>query len=492
MSKNPIFQMIPSFFSLLCPVRAVALAVIACAAVFPSSPVAAAERPNFLVIVADDCTYRDLELHGGQAKTPHINRLADEGMNFTRCFQAAPMCSPTRHNLYSGLYPVKSGGYPNHAVAEEGVRSVAHYLPEAGYRVGLAGKSHVGPESVYPFESVPGFDRSCTRSPTRPHTLEGVTEFMGRDAGKPFCLFVALVEPHSPWVMGDASAYPPEELELPPVFADTPETREHYARYLAEITYMDSQVGDVLGALEASGRADDTLVLFLSEQGSGFPFAKWTCYDAGLQSAAVIRWPGVVAPGSETDAMIEYVDVLPTFLEVAGAAIPETLDGRSFLPVLRGETDEHKRHVFGIQTTRGVNNGAEHYGVRSARSGDYLYIRNLTPDVVFSCVANKGEPWDSWVRAAEGGDEHATRLVHDYRHRPAEELYDVRADPWNRTNLIDEPGREKVRLGLRAELDAWMNAQGDEGAATEMRALEHMKARRTGKSKTKTKSRGQR
>lgn len=472
--------MIPSFSP---KVRVVALLLLACAAVFPSSPASAAQRPNFLVIVADDCTYRDLELHGGQAKTPHLNRLAGEGMNFTRCFQAAPMCSPTRHNLYSGLYPVKSGGYPNHAVAREGVRSVAHYLPEAGYRVGLTGKSHVGPGSVYPFESVPGFDPSCTRSPTNSHTLESVTEFMGRDAAEPFCLFVALVEPHSPWVMGEASAYLPEDLKLPPVFVDTPETREHYARYLAEITYMDSQVGDVLGALEASGRADDTLVLFLSEQGSGFPFAKWTCYDAGLRSAAVVRWPGVVAPGSEADALIEYVDVLPTLLEAAGAAIPKILDGRSFLPVLRGETDEHKQHVFGIQTTRGVNNGAEHYGVRSARSGEYLYIRNLTPDVVFSCAANKGEPWDSWVRAAQAGDEHAATLVHDYRHRPAEELYDVRTDPWNRTNLIDDPGLEKVRADLRAELDSWMAAQGDEGAATEMRALKHMKARRTGKGK---------
>lgn len=431
--------------------------------------------------MADDCTKGDLGIHGGQARTPNLAALAAEGMMFHRCFQAAPMCSPTRHNLYSGLYPVKSGAYPNHAMAHDGVRSVAHYLGEAGYRVGLAGKSHVGPGASYPFEEVPGFDQSCTRAPTLPHSVEGIGEFMARDSGEPFCLVVALVEPHAPWVMGDASAYPPAQLELPPVFADTPETREHYSRYLAEITYMDSQVGDILGALETSGASSETLVLFLSEQGSGFPFAKWTCYDAGLGSAAVVRWPGVVAPGSESEALVEYVDVLPTFLEAAAAPVPGVLEGRSFLPVLRGERDTHKARVYGIQTTRGVNNGSEFFGIRSVRSAGHLYIRNLTPEAVFSCAANKGEPWESWVRAAEGGDERAAVLVRDYLHRPAEELYDVVADPWNRNNLIDDPSLAEVRDGLRADLDAWMADQGDEGAATEMRALERMRPGRSGK-----------
>jgi uncharacterized sulfatase len=431
-------------------------------------------RPNFLIVLADDCTHRDLELYGGQGKTPHLNRLAAQGMKFTRCFQSAPMCSPTRHNLYSGLYPVKSGAYPNHAVANKGVRSIVHYLGEDGYRVGLAGKTHIGPKSVYPFQSVPGFDANCNRSPTKPHSVEGVTRFMKPREGEPFCLVVALVEPHGPWVMGDASAYPPETLKLPPVFADTPETRKQYSRYLAEITYMDSQVGDVLAALDATGAADDTFVLFLSEQGSGFPFAKWTCYDAGLQSAAIARWPGMVEPDRKTDAMIEYVDVLPTLLAAAGLEIPKVLDGKSFLPVLRGEINEHKSHVFGIQTTRGIRNGSDHYGIRSVRSGSHLYIRNLTPEATFSCAANQGETWNSWVRAAKEGEQHAASLVRDFQHRPSEELYDVCNDPWNRVNLIGNPELAGIRSTLRAELDAWMESQGDEGNATELRAREHM------------------
>lgn len=439
-----------------------------------SADEAKADRPNLLIIMSDDATFRDLEIYGGQGRTPNLNRLVSEGMLFTRCFQASPMCAPTRMNLYTGIYPVKSGGYPNHGRTYDDVRSITHHLGEAGYRVGLAGKWHVMPRRVFDFEDVPGFDSSCTRNPTLPHTLDGVKEFVTRSTEEPFCLVVALVEPHSPWVMGNSSDYPPDELELPPVFVDTPQTREAYSRYMAEITYMDDQVGDILRALDETGAANDTLVLYLSEQGSGFPYAKWTLYDAGVQSAAVVRWPGKVAPGSVSDAMIEYVDVVPTFIDAAGAPIPDDLDGRSFLPVLLGHADTHKSHVYGVQTTRGVNNGSEYYGIRSVRSGDYLYIRNLTPDAIFQCAATRGPVWNSWVNAAEAGDAHARRITREYMKRPAEELYDVRVDPWHRANLIDREDLQAVRDELRAKLDAWMEGQGDKGQATEMRALERM------------------
>ena len=102
-------------------------------------------KPNFVFIIADDCTFRDVGCYGGQAKTPNIDKLAKEGMQFSRCFQTAPMCSPTRHNLYTGLYPVKSGAYPNHTFVKDGTKSVVHYLKPKGYRVALSGKTHINP-----------------------------------------------------------------------------------------------------------------------------------------------------------------------------------------------------------------------------------------------------------------------------------------------------------------------------------------------------------
>jgi uncharacterized sulfatase len=454
-------KIFPRLLSLLFPI-ALSLAVVTRA---PAAP------PNLLLIIADDCTYLDLEVYGGQAKTPNLNRLATESMKFTRCFQAAPMCSPTRHCLYTGLYPVKSGAYPNHTFAYDWVKSIAHYLPPAGYSVHLSGKTHINPPSVFPFE----YSRLAgDPNPNPDPAAFGAVLRKSAETGKPFLFIAASNEPHTPWNKGDPSAYPPASLKLPPVLVDSPDTREAFSRYLAEVTYFDSQVGALLTLLDHSGQRDNTLVVVLSEQGNSFPFAKWTCYDVGLHSGCLVRWPGKVKPGSTSDALIEYVDVVPTFLEAVGLPRPEILDGRSFLPVLTGAATTHKTHVYGLQTTRGIINGSDHYGIRSVRDVRYRYIRNLTPEATFANVTTHDAVFKTWESMAAAGDATAQRLVHDYQHRPAEELYDCETDPWNRHNLIAEPKLAGVRTELSAKLDAWMKQQGDEGQATEMKALERM------------------
>ena len=232
-------------------------------------------------------------------------------MRMEQCFQAAPMCSPTRHNIYTGLYPIESGAYPNHTRVHDGVESVVQYLRPAGYRVALAGKKHIGPPASFPLEYLS--DKGAKEL-----DYDAIRRLIADcvQSDTPFCQFVCSNEPHSPWNKGDASRYPAGELRLPGYYVDTPATREAYGRYLAEITYFDSQVGRVLKILDELNTTGDTLVMVVSEQGNSFPFAKWTCYDAGLQSAMVVRWPGKVAPGSASDAIVEYVDILPTFLEV--------------------------------------------------------------------------------------------------------------------------------------------------------------------------------
>lgn len=436
---------------------------------FIAAPAAFSAPPNILLIIADDCTYRDLEVYGGQAKTPHLNRLAAEGMKFTHCFQAAPMCSPTRHSLYTGLYPVKSGAYPNHTFAHDWVKSIAHYVAPAGYTSHLSGKTHVNPKGVFPFE----YSKLAGGNNPDPAAFAAVLRTTTATS-RPFLFIAASNEPHSPWNQGDPSAYPAASLKLPPVLVDSPDTRAGYASYLAEITFFDSQVGELLTLLDRSPQRDNTLVVVLSEQGNSFPFAKWTCYDAGLQSACLVRWPGRIKPGSVSDALVEYIDLVPTFLEAAGLPLPEVLDGRSFLPVLTGHTAAHKSHVFGLQTTRGINQGSDFYGIRTVRDARYRYVRNLTPEVTFINAATNDATFKTWQKLATAGDAHAQRLVHDYQHRPAEELFDCRADPWNRVNLIADEKLARVRAELRGKLDAWMRRQGDEGQATELKALERM------------------
>lgn len=444
--------------------------------------------PNLVFIIADDCTYLDMEVYGGQAKTPALNKLAKQGIKMTRCFQTAPMCSPTRHNLYTGIYPVKSGAWPNHTRVYEGTQSIAHYLQAAGYRVALSGKTHINPKESFPFEYSNDF-RTADPADDSPYPAIETLITESSDAGTPFCLFACSNEPHTPWDRGNPDAYPPESLTLPPSWVDTPETRRAYARYLAEITFYDQQCGRLLKMLDEHQLTDNTLVMVVSEQGSSFPFAKWTCFEMGLASGMICRWPGKIAAGSTSDAVVEYCDVTPTFLEAAGADVPAVLDGRSFLSVLTGQAQEHKTFTFGLHTTRGINNGSEHFAIRSCGTRTHRYIRNYHPQIVFAnavTAQKKGSPdsfWRSWVRKAKAEDAHAAAMVHKYQNRPAEELYDVVKDPHCLTNLIDDPAVQETREELSKRLDQWLKSQGDDPIRTETRATERQ--RRQNKKATK-------
>jgi len=456
--------------------RAILLVLLLCAISSQVVIAAAAQKPNLILILADDCTKYDTELYGGQAKTPNLMRLAKEGMIFTQCFQAAPSCSPTRHALYTAKYPVKTGAYPNHTFVKPGITSVVQWLKAAGYRAALSGKTHINPPEAFSFEylaeeSIPA-DRRIAANPD----FAAVDKFLGDcvRTDTPFGLFLCSNEPHTPWNKGDASAYPPERLQLPPIFADTPATRTDFSKYLAEITTFDQQVGEALALIEKHGLRDNTVVIALTEQGNAFPYAKWTCYDAGLASGLVVRWPGRVKAGSTSDALVEYVDMLPTFFEAAGLSLPDDLDGQSFLPVLLGRASHHKDYVFALQTTRGILFGSDYYGIRTVRDARYRYIVNLTPDATFKNWTTN-QPWfKEWQTAAKADDDRAARLSENYQHRPAEELYDCTDDPWNQRNLISDPAQAKVIAVLRSQLAEWMEAQGDRGQETEMDALEHM------------------
>lgn len=422
-------------------------------------------KPNFLFVIADDCTFRDIGCYGGQANTPNIDKLATEGMLFTNCFQAAPMCSPTRHNIYTGLYPVHSGAYPNHTYVKDGTKSVVHYLSDLGYRVALSGKTHIKPIEAFPFE--------YSKTDNNPD-FAILDTFMAECIGSetPFCIFACSNEPHSPWNKGDPSQYDAATIELPPYFADTQETRDNMVKYLAEITYYDGQVGEALALLDKHEVAADTLVIVVSEQGSSFPFGKWTCYDTGLQSACIAKWPKKIRPGTVSDAMIEYLDFLPTFIEAAGGTPPQELDGKSLLGVLLGKKTRHKDYVYGEMTTRGINNGSDYFGIRSIRTKQFKYIWNFTPEVKFQNAATKGAMWDSWVAQA-AGDPSAAERVYRYENRPGEELYDITTDQYEWTNLADNPEYAEIKADLRQRLLDWMEEMGDEGQQTELEALQH-------------------
>lgn len=445
-----------------------AAAIVALAGGIGAGRDGAAERPpNFLVIVADDCSHSDLPLFGGKnVRTPRVDRLADEGILFRRAYVSMSMCVPCRAELFTGLFPLRSGVAWNHSVARAGTVGIVQHLGRLGYRTGIAGKVHAAPRAAFPFEMVPGFERNCV-SETARHETSGIRAFMARDRSSPFCLIVGLVVPHAPWTVGDPSAFDRKSLSLPPHFPDTPQTRESFATYLAEIAHMDAQVGDVLDALETSGEAGRTVAVFTSEQGGQWPGCKWTNWEQGLRTALIVRWPGRVKPGARTDALVQYADILPTLIEIAGGQ-PEALglDGRSFLRVLTGGSEGHRKFAYAMHNN--IPEGPP-YPIRSVTDGRFRYIRNLAPDELYIEKHIMGSTahnpyWLSWMWASEA-DPHAYAMVRRFLRRPAEELYDTAADPFELRNISGDPEHAARKAVLAAELERWMAEQGDPGAS---------------------------
>ena len=427
-------------------------------------------KPNLVLFIADDCSYYDLGCYGSRdSKTPNIDRFASEGMLFTQAYQAAPMSSPTRHNLFTGLWPVRTGAYPNHTSADEGTLSIVHHLQPEGYRVALIGKSHVGPDSVFPFDfATPLINKGEIN-------FKAVDQFIAQCQAEqtPYCLLVTSHQPHTPWNKGDASRFDAAKLNIPPIYVDSPHTREQLTRYLAEVNFMDNEFGTLLDILKRRGDDQRSVVVYLSEQGNSLPFAKWTCYDAGVHSACIVRWPGVIKAGSRSNALVEYVDIVPTFVDIAGGRPVGPFDGLSFKRVLLGQSQTHKQYSFSLQTSRGIHHGPEYYGIRSVYDGQYRYIVNLTPEATFKNTTTQSKLFKEWEAAAES-DSQARWLTDRYQHRPAIELYDVPRDPYCLKNLANDAAQAETVRRLDKVLRQWMADCGDQGQPTEMEALNHI------------------
>ncbi len=441
----------------------------------------AEDRPNFLLLIADDMTWRDLGYEGNaEIHTPHLDQLRTESMHLTQMFTPATTCSPSRHALYTGLFPVRSGAYPNHTRVFDGTKSLFTYLKDAGYRVALQNKTHVGPEASFPYEHIPGAD---DLTPTR--------SFVTRDAGQPWFLAYASNDPHGPWSRGPKHLYKPAELTVPPFLHDNEVTRGQLADYYAEVSQFDKQVGNLLKLLDETGQSHNTLVMFVSEQGSSFPYGgKWSVYDNGIRASTLVRWPGHVQPGSSSDALVQYVDVAPTFLAAAGidptqidTGCPDAngargFDGRSFLGVLTSQSAKLRDYIFSQHTTVGINGYEQPYPMRAVRDARYKLIRNLAPENTYSIGGiHQGQPIESWQADAENNPELAARVEWLFK-RPAEELYDLETDEYEMHNLASDAQYATIKARLGKELDTWMAQQGDKGLDTELIAKSRQNAKR--------------
>jgi arylsulfatase A-like enzyme len=440
---------------------------------------AAADKPNLVVFICDDLGSLDITPYGAtDVRTPNMQRLADEGLRFTQAFVASPSCAPSRGALLTGLMPARNGAEPNHSRPRAEIKKLPAYLQELGYEVASFGKvAHYGHGPFYGFDTVAGEGGGNYTG------ISLAVEFLKqRKSDKPLCLMVGTNWPHVPWP--EADGYDPAAVKLPPTHVDTPQMRKWRARYYAAVTKADDDLGLVLDAVRQKLDPKNTFILFTSDHGAQLPFGKWNLYDAGMRVPLIAVGPGIKA-GATTDAMVSWIDILPTLVDLAGGNPPagastagqassatlkassgtQSIDGRSFAGVLKGEKTAHRDEIF---ATHSGDREFNVYPIRAVRDGRWKYILNLHPEFQYATHINRGgdrdglEYFRSWEAAAKT-DSKAAAIVHRYKERPREELYDLAADPHEQKNLADQPSHAARLAQMRAKGDAWMKEQGDAG-----------------------------
>ncbi|MGB1131224.1 MAG: sulfatase/phosphatase domain-containing protein, partial [Haloferula sp.] len=310
------------------------------------------------------------------------------------------------------------------------------------------------------FPSIPGFS-SDGNSDAPTWEMDGVKQFIekSREEEKPFCVVIASVHAHHPWTSGDVSRFPVDRMVLPPHMVDTAMTREALARHAAEVEDLDNQVGATMQLLDEMKLAEDTVLIFLSEQGTALPQGKWSIYDYGTRAVCLVRWPGKIKP-AVTDAVAMYCDIMPTLVDLAGGDAPK-VDGKSLLSVLKGETSEHREHAFLVHQADG-------YTQRAIRNKEYKLIWSPEQENdyhVSTLMDSRGgkfftKAWKEWLEAAKTDPDARAKVDRVLKH-PEFELYHIQKDPWELDNLAEKPEYAAKVKEMHSQLEAEMKKLDD-------------------------------
>lgn len=440
-----------------------------------SAPCVAAEnaKHNVLLLTADDLNYNSLGFAGNPLPgiTPHLDRLAKQSLWLEQAHVTVAVCQPSRQCLLTGRYPHRNGSTGFYPVSE-GVPTMAEILKSAGYEIGILGKAiHLRPESKFPWHFIRD-EELLGRGRDPQKYYEYSKEFLAqaKAAGKPFFLMANSHDPHRPFAGSEGKQpnnYPapkrtfkPEEISVPGFLPDLPDVRTELAQYSSSVNRCDQTMGEVLRALEESGLADSTIVIFLSDNGIAMPFAKSNCYLTSTRTPWLMRWPGKIAPGTvDREHLISGIDFMPTILDAVGLPIPPDTDGRSFLPILRGQKQNGRAQVVTCYNEAFGNKSYPMRCVQNKRFG-YIYNNWSNGKKSYGTEGMSGLSFKAMQKAGATDQKIADR-VELLVHRVPEELYDFAADPDALHNLIEDPAHDETRKTLREEMRAWMEKTQD-------------------------------
>lgn len=444
------------------------------------SRAALSKRPNVVLIVSDDHGRGDLGCYGNPViQTPHLDALAADGVRFTNAFCTTASCSASRSVILSGLYNHHNGQYGHehsyhHFRSFDHVRSLPVLLSQAGYRTARVGKYHVAPEQVYKFDvALPGNSRSPVQM------ADNCRDFIAGGDARPFFLYFCTSDPHrgggkatglphQPDRFGNRDqgypgieevTYDPEKVIVPDYLPDIPECRAELAQYYQAVSRVDQGVGRLMDVLKKAGRYDDTIVIYLSDNGIAFPGAKTTLYEPGMNLPCIVRTPWQKNRGIACDALINYADLAPTILDFAGAVPSDYgFHGRSFQSVLERE------HVDGWDTTYASHTFHEitmYYPMRVVRERRFKLIWNIADGLEYPFASDLWESatWQGNLR--RGNTRYGRRTIDAYLHRPKFELYDLQNDPHEVVNLADDPKYQDKLNEMKARLKAFQKRTQD-------------------------------
>lgn len=425
-------------------------------------------KPNFVLFIADDLGVTDTEPYGNDVvKTPNLSRLSENSLLFKNAFASSPTCAPSRSTIFTGLMPFRHGAHSNHSGVKQNTKSVVQYMQALGYKVAIAGKYHVGPEEIFSFERIANTNVREPGTEGMPGlhydlNMEPVKDWLSQSKNnEPFVLVVADHSPHVVWP--EKTGYKTEDMDIPAQHIDTEETRRSRARYYADVTKMDKNLGELLESLDANDLNENTVFTFISDQGPQWPFGKWSLYDYGVRSPMLVRWSDKYKGGEQTDALISLADILPTLIDIAGGSVPTEIDGKSFLPVLEDKNASSRNVVYASHTGDGNMNRSPSRMIRTTR---YKYILNLAPEILYTTHMDRvkragvNEYWESW-REKSYKDEHAASVLWRYYNHPKEELYDLKGDPFELMNLAEDVNYNELLALFRENMKYWRESQGD-------------------------------
>lgn len=425
-----------------------------------AKPPSTAGRPNIILFVADNLGWKDLGCCGNKdVGTPNIDALASEGVLFSNAFITSSSCSPSRASIITGQYTHTNGVTGlTHIHKRLMLSPFATTLPDvlsgAGYETAIEGKWHVAP---YLPTRWYGYRRRLSGALPKDFAIESsrkAIRFIEENRDAPFYLELNYMDthrdPYGDFHYANGFHVDPDTVNVPDYYAlpDWPEIREDIAKYYSNLSKMDKMIGEVLGKLAELGLAEKTLVCFVSDNGAQFPGGIMSLYDRGIGTPLILRWPERIPAGIVNQQPVSAIDIMPTILEAAGCAMPETVQGESLLPLSVGETDEPKGEAVFSEMTYHV----DYIPMRAARTEQWKYIRNYSDDPIgLDQLAHK-----EWAqRLCELPNQNWLRP------RAPEELYDLERDPTEQRNLAGEPAyREQLEI-LAALLDNHMRETED-------------------------------